>query len=660
MRFTLRRGTDPEIRGDAALLSAMGLPGGGVLRIGSTHAVARPGDTAAPSDLQVPEWVLANAGLEVGDTVEATRAVLPPARRVVLAGAELDGRHLARALGGRPVTDGDTLLIPAGYGDEEHATTSVRVVTVEPDGAGLIGQATAFLTDDDAHTSPLRTHADGILMGDGPTTAQALLAGLDTERETLSAWISLLTSADDLPRAWGLPRVAGIVLDGPPGCGKSELVVAAAATAGASVEEVAVDLVFKPERLVDVLERAVKATPTPSVLFVDRIEAVAGDDAMFRTQVAAIMRWFLDAVAERERLAVILGASSRGSLHESVAGSPLLPRTLSVPPPSLERRSLLFAAALDRVPTEGVDFDALGARTAGFSGADVVSVAVHASALAAGSGRPVTMDSLLEAAASTSPSLGAVPTGDLPGYGFEKVANLDEVKQRLTESVIWPMTDPARFERLGIDPPRGLLLHGPPGTGKTYVIRALAHESGAAFFPVKGAELLDKYVGESERGVREVFARARRAAPAILFFDELDALAPVRGTSTTSVTDSVVAALLTELDGVAERGDVVVIGATNRRDLIDPALLRAGRLETHLELGLPETSARRALLEISDVPFAPDVDLDELAHRTAGLSFADLTGLLRESALVALRADPGAPAVDHSHLEAALTGFTDR
>ncbi len=234
------------------------------------------------------------------------------------------------------------------------------------------------------------------------------------------------------------------------------------------------------------------------------------------------------------------------------------------------------------------------------------------------------------------------------------------MKQRLTEAVIWPMTDPERFERLGIDPPRGILLHGPPGTGKTFVIRALAHESGAAFFAVKGAELLDKFVGESERGVREVFARARAAAPAILFFDELDALAPVRGRSTTSVTDSVVAALLTEMDGVADRGDVVIIGATNRRDLIDPALLRAGRFEVHLELGLPAVEARRALLGITDVPFAADVDLDEVAEETAGLSFADLTGALREAALNALRRDPSAIEVTKADFEAAVARYASQ
>jgi transitional endoplasmic reticulum ATPase len=432
------------------------------------------------------------------------------------------------------------------------------------------------------------------------------------------------------------------------------LVAAAAARAGTLVEEISLELVFKPERLLDLLERVVKGTTSPAVLFIDRLDAVAGDEGMFRTQVAAIMRWFLDAVAERSRIACVLGVSSTEQLDDSLASAQLLPKTLTIPPPDLERRRLLFEAALSRAPTRDIDFEALASGTAGFSGADIVSAVVNASAMPARGGDPLTTTDLMESAATTTPSLGSVPTGKMPTYGFEKVANLDEVKQRLTEAVIWPITDPGRFSRLGIDPPMGLLLHGPPGTGKTYVIRALAHESEAAFFAVKGAELLDKFVGESERAVREVFARARAVAPSLLFFDELDALAPVRGRSTTPVTDSVVAALLTELDGVGERGDIVVIGATNRRDLIDPALLRAGRFESHIELGLPAKAARRALLGITDVPFGDDVDLDAVAADTNGLSFADLTGMLREAALGALRRDASAITVNRSDIEAAI------
>ncbi|RPI20159.1 MAG: ATP-binding protein [Actinobacteria bacterium] len=372
------------------------------------------------------------------------------------------------------------------------------------------------------------------------------------------------------------------------------------------------------------------------------------------------MRWFLDAVAERPRVACVLGASSVARLQAGITDTPLLPRTLTIPPPDLQRRTMLFQAAVAKVPSEELAFDQLAARTAGFSGADIVSAVLHASALVAASGGRLTMDVLERAVRETTPSLGTMSLGEMPSYGFERVADLAEVKQRLTESVIWQMREPERFARLGIEPPRGMLLYGPPGTGKTFVVRALAREAGAAFFTIKGAELLDKWVGESERAVREVFARARAVAPAILFFDEIDALAPIRGGSTNSVTDSVVAALLTEMDGVGERGDVFVIGATNRRDLVDPALLRAGRLETQLYLGLPEPEARRAFFAISDVPFAADIDLDRLVADTEGMSFADLSGLLREAALQALRRDGTAIAVSAADVTAAIAAGKGR
>jgi transitional endoplasmic reticulum ATPase len=288
-----------------------------------------------------------------------------------------------------------------------------------------------------------------------------------------------------------------------------------------------------------------------------------------------------------------------------------------------------------------------------------MAAAVQASSVLARTGGELTTEAVTDAVRSITPSLGSVPMGEMTSHGFDKVANLDDVKRRLTEAVIWPVTQPERFQQLGIDPPKGLLLFGPPGTGKTFVVKALAHEAGAAFFSIKGAELLDKYVGESERGVREAFARARDAAPSIMFFDEFDALAPVRGRSSTSVSDSVVAALLTELDGVSDRGQVAVIAATNRADLIDPALLRSGRFETHIELGLPKPAARRAMLNLTDVPLADDVNLDALAERTEGLSFADIGGLLREAALTALRESDDASSVDWAHLEVALARFAN-
>lgn len=662
MKFIVRKGSGPIAKADSTLLTALGLPGGGIVAIGTTHLLVSPGDTASPNAIMLNERAIANAGLALGDSVDVTRSILPAARRVVISPLEaaIDARHLARSLQGLPVSEGDTVAVQTGYGEEEDApVVEVRITSVTPGPSAVVGSSTV-VHEVGEDTEALVDQPTGSPAGETITTAKALLAGLATETEVMTGWLSLLTAQGDLPEVWGLPKVSGVLVEGPAGCGKSEIVAAAAKTVGASVHEVSLELVFKPQKLLELLENAVKIAPRPSVIFLDRLDAVVGDDAMFRNQVAAIMRWFLDAVAERPRLACVLGVSSVTRLPDSVAKSPFLPRTLTIPPPDLKRRALLFEAALSRVPSTDMDFSSLAARTAGFSGADVLAAVVHASALVAKGGEKVTAELLLRAVEETTPSLGTTSLGEVPSYGFERVANLEEVKQRLTESVIWQMQEPERFTRLGIEPPRGLLLYGPPGTGKTFVTRALAHESGAAFFTIKGAELLDKYVGESERAVREVFARARAVAPAILFFDEIDALAPVRGNSTNSVTDSVVAALLTELDGVSDRGDVFAIGATNRRDLVDPALLRPGRLETHLYLGLPAPESRRAYFGISDVPLADDVDIEQVIEATEGLSFAELSGLLREAAIGALRRDSSALAVTKDDVDAAIAHYRER
>ena len=662
MKFIVRKGSDPVGKADPALLTALGLPGGGIVSLGKTHVLVSPGETTSPTAVMLGERTMANAGVSVGDTVDVKRALIPTARRVVISkiDADIDARHLARSLQGIPASVGDSVKVQVGYGKENSATSIiVEIISVEPEPSAVIGSGTVVHEAGD-DTQDLVDQPAGSPAGEALTTARALLAGLQTEVEVMTGWLSLLTAEGDLPEVWGLPKVAGVLLEGPSGCGKSEIVAVAAEAAGTNVKEVSLELVWKPQKLLELLEKAVNDPARPSVIFLDRLDAVVGDDAMFRNQVAAIMRWFLDAVAERPRLACVLGVSSVARLPESVAKSAFLPRTLSIPPPDLQRRALLFEAALARVPSDEIDFSLLAARTAGFSGADVLAAVVHASALVAQDGGEVTSDLLLRALEDTTPSLGTASLGEMPSYGFERVANLEEVKQRLTESVIWQMQEPERFTRLGIEPPRGLLLYGPPGTGKTFVIRALAHESGAAFFTIKGAELLDKYVGESERAVREVFARARAVAPAILFFDEIDALAPVRGNSTNSVTDSVVAALLTELDGVSDRGDVFAIGATNRRDLVDPALLRPGRLETHLYLGLPAPESRRAFFGISDVPMADDVDIEDVIDGTEGMSFAELSGLLREAALGALRRDSSALAVTRADLDAAITHYKKR
>ena len=664
MRFIVREGTDPVATADAVLLRTLGLPYGGVIAVGDTHCLVGPGDVREPTALLLGPRAATNAGVALNESVEVTRAVLSHATLVVIDEPEVAGdpAALVDAWQGRPVTAGDLLERPGG--DE------VRLLEVRPHDAGTVGPATRIVGRDrrpdpasdavePSPPAPISPEPRDAPAASALSESDALLAGLASQRDLLAGWLTLLTSPEDLPATWGLPSVAGVWVEGPPGCGRPELVRAAATDVDVPLLDVSIERVFKPERLLDVFQGSLAKAGERAVLFVDRVELLTGDEALsnYRTQFGAVFRWFVDTVAERSRLALVLGTSSIGDLDPALRANPLLPRSLTIPPPDQERRRLLFQAALADVPSVDVDHATLAARSAGFSGTDVVSAVLHASASLAHRGGSLSTDDVLAAVRETTPSLGSASMGDIPGHGFDAVADMADVKQRLTEAVIWPIIDPERFRALGIEPPRGILLHGPPGTGKTFVVKAVAHEAGAAFFSVKGAELLDKYVGESERGVRDLFSRARTTAPSIIFFDELDALAPVRGTSTTSVTDTVVAALLTELDGVAERGAVAVIGATNRPDLIDPALLRSGRFETHIELGLPDQEARRALLAITDVPFGDDVDLDRLAALTEGLSFADVTGMLREAALTALRRDQAASLVTWADLEASRSRF---
>lgn len=609
------------------MLTALGLPGGGIVSVGDTHVRVVPAQVPRTNELMLPSSAFGNGAGTKGQAVDVTRAVLPAATSALV---EVDGTQVAklpRDLIGVPVGVGDTFTSSDGL---------IRITEVQPTPHAVLGPSTV---------TSLRPKAVEEKPGATPPTSSSMVAGLENERDLLTGWLRLVTDTGDHGTNGA---VAGVIVTGPTGSGREELVIAAANDAGLRVRHIDLRTVTTAERLLAKFEGAAAGMNRGTVLYIDRLDPLLDRESGVRHQAAAVTRWLLDKVASTPGVAAVI-ASTRASVGDELDAKDLLRRTLTISPPDHTRRKALLEAAIG--DTSDVDLDILANATPGFSALDISTAVLEAKAT---SGPTLSTEGVLEAARNTPPSLGTMQLGDIPSYGFDKVANLTDVKASLTENVIWQLTDPGRFERMGIEPAKGLLLYGPPGTGKTYVVRALAHESGAAFFSVKGAELLDKWVGESERGVREVFARARAVAPAIIFFDEIDALAPVRGSSTNNVTDSVVAALLTELDGVSSRGDVFVIGATNRRDLIDPALLRPGRLEVHLLLDLPAPEARKAFFSMTSVPLDPTLDVNQLVQDTDGMSFADLDGLLRRAAIRAMRDDPHASSVTADHVAAVI------
>ena len=379
--------------------------------------------------------------------------------------------------------------------------------------------------------------------------------------------------------------------------------------------------------------------------------------------VAALILAELRTAVATDGVALIATSARPVQLDARLRAPELCDRELGVPLPDATTRKALLETLLRAVPTGDLELDEIAGRTPGFVAADLAALVREAALRAAGrasaeGGAPeLNQDDLVGALSVIRPlSRSASEELTVGNVSLNDVGDMAEAKQSLTEAVLWPLQHPDTFARLGVDPPRGVLLYGPPGCGKTFVVRALASTGQLSVHAVKGSELMDKWVGASEKAVRELFRRARDSAPSMVFLDEVDALAPRRGQSFDSgVTDRVVAALLTELDGIDPLRDVVVLGATNRPDLIDPALLRPGRLERLVFVEPPDAEARREILRTAgkSIPLSADVDLDAVAAELDGYSAADCVALLREAALTAMRRSINAAEVTAADLEAA-------
>ncbi|RKN54403.1 AAA family ATPase [Micromonospora costi] len=498
-----------------------------------------------------------------------------------------------------------------------------------------------------------------------PVDAPALdqLPGLRAQAEELTELLDLGFHHREVLGRLGTTVSLGVLISGPAGSGKSALVRAVAAQVGARIcalwapEVAALDNQAAADRL-RVAAAAVRSGG-PAVLLVTDVEALAPADQP--GPVATVFRQVL-AETVRAGAAVVCTTGRPEAVDPALRAPDLLSLRISIPLPDPALRREQLTVLTREVPLdEDVRLDEVAGRTPGFVAADLAALVREAGVRAAlrqkAARTPtVAMADFTAALEVVRPTTMAASTLELATVTLDDVGDLVEVKQTLTESVLWPLTYPDTFARLGVQPPRGVLLYGPPGCGKTYLVTALAGSGRANVLSVKGAELLSKWVGESERAVRELFRRAREAAPTLVFLDEVDALAPVRGQAgDAGTTDRVVAALLTELDGVEALRNVVVVGATNRPDLVDPALLRPGRLERLVYVPPPDGPARAEILRAAarQVPLAPDVDLAALGAELDGFSAADCAALVREAALAAMRESLNATTVTAGHVAAA-------
>ncbi len=524
---------------------------------------------------------------------------------------------------------------------------------------------------------------------------------LEEAKQKIREIVELPLRHPELFERLGIEPPKGVLLYGPPGCGKTLLAKAVANESEAHFipingPEIVSKWVGEAERrLREIFEEAEKNAP--SIIFIDELDAIAPKReevvGEVEKRIVAQLLALMDGLKARGRV-IVIGATNRPEALDPALRRPgRFDREIFIGPPNREGRVdilrihtrnmpldlsdiELTKEEMEEIEKESIDEEERRRRieelkrkkflekiadvTYGFTGADLAALCKEAAMNAlrrilpeikekVREGEPipeeilrklvVTMDDFKEALKIVRPSALREVLVEIPKVKWEDIGGLEDVKQALREAVEWPLKYPSGFKRMGIKPPKGILLYGPPGTGKTLLAKAVANESGANFISVKGPEVLSKWVGESEKKIREIFNRARMVAPCIIFFDEIDAIAPMRGLDVNRVTDRIVNQLLTEMDGLEELADVVVIAATNRPDILDPALLRPGRFDRKIYVPPPDEEARYEIFKVHTrgMPLAEDVDLKELAERTKFYTGADIEAVCKEAAILAMR-----------------------
>mgnify|MGYP000279971910 CR=1 FL=1 len=626
-----------------------------------------------------------NAGVSIGDFVEVRKAKISEAVRVVLAPTEpirfdetfaeyIKIKYLLH----KPVVRGNIVEIPY-YG----GVLRFIVTAVQPAPVAWVSEATNVVIREE----PVRETELAV-----PKITYEDIGDLEEAKQRIREIVELPLKHPELFRRLGIEPPKGVLLHGPPGCGKTLLAKAVANEAGAyfiaiNGPEIMSKFYGESEaRLREIFKEAEENAP--AIIFIDEIDAIAPKreevTGEVEKRVVAQLLTLMDGLRERGNVIVIAATNRPDAVDPALRRPGRFDREIAIGMPDKRARKEILLVHTRNMPlADDVNLDEIAEMTHGYTGADLAALcreaAMAALRRAISKGmidleKPtipaevleqlqVTRADFMEALKYVQPSVLREVIVEVPEVRWSDIGGLKKVKQELREIVEWPLKYPQYFNEIGIEPPKGVLLFGPPGTGKTLLAKAVATESGANFVAVRGPEILSKWVGESEKAVREVFRKARMAAPCVIFFDEIDSVAPMRGMrfGDSGVTDRIVNQLLAEMDGIAPLRNVVVIAATNRPDIIDPALLRPGRFDRIIYVPPPDEEARYEIFKVHTrkMPLAEDVDLKELAKKTEYYTGADIAAVCREAAMLALRETiaeklPKVKKVSMRHFEEAL------
>ncbi|WP_101477051.1 CDC48 family AAA ATPase [Candidatus Nitrosotalea bavarica] len=615
-----------------------------------------------PSDegkgiIRVDGLVRNNAGIAIGDTVAVKKIKAVAAEKIVVAPLEaippIDERYLADALESVPLIKGDNVMVPYFGG---RLTFQVIGVTPVAD-AVLVTQKTVF------HIAEKGETLRGV-----PQVAYEDIGGLTDEIKKVREMIELPLRHPEIFEKLGIEAPKGVLLYGPPGTGKTLLAKAVANESNAhfisiSGPEIMSKFYGESEaRLREIFKEAKEKSP--SIIFIDEIDSIAPKreevTGEVERRVVSQLLSLMDGLEARGKVIVIAATNRPNAIDPALRRPGRFDREIEIKVPDKKgRKDILLIHTRNMPLSDDVNLDKTASISHGYVGADLEYLCKEAAMkclrrllpelnMEDEKLPPETLDKLIVSGEDFQNAIKEVtPSGmrevfiENPDVSWDEVGGLETVKRELQEAVEWPMKYPTLYTKLGHRMPRGILLHGPSGTGKTLLAKAVATESEANFISVRGPELLSKWVGESERGVREIFRRARQASPCVIFFDEIDSIAPIRGVGgETAVTERVVSQLLTELDGIESLHGVVVLAATNRADMIDTALLRPGRFDKIILVPLPDKEGRKKILEINtkEIPVIREamtngmknldyVDIDKIAEATDGMSGADVAAI---------------------------------